>query len=93
MKKADTVTREAAEKDGGKVKGTVISDEDVLAMVCDVGFVKGFMEILYGCLASPAGEDEITGDLLYLIGEARNRLSKTMEVLERAEEEEAAITA
>lgn len=49
----------------------------------NIGFAKAFLEMLYGCYTG-IGQDELSGDILYLISDARNYLEKSLNKLEEA---------
>ncbi|MBP7765329.1 MAG: hypothetical protein KA113_09110 [Syntrophaceae bacterium] len=57
---------------------------DRCEMSRNIGFVKAFLEMLYGCY-SGIGQDELSDDVLYLISDARDYLEKTLNDLKEKE--------
>ncbi|HPQ45701.1 MAG TPA: hypothetical protein PKZ42_15900 [Syntrophales bacterium] len=64
-----------------------VYQENVIVDRCEfnrnIGFVKGFLELLYGCYAGNM-TDDLSGNLLYMIGDAEDYLKKSLDLLEGA---------
>jgi hypothetical protein len=57
---------------------------DRLDLSINIGAVKAFLELLYGNWTAMEA-DEMSGDFLYLISDARGHLEDALEVLAKAE--------
>ena len=64
-----------------KYQEIVIVDRFELSQ--NIGFVKGFLELLHGCYASNM-TDDLSGDVLYMISDAEGYLKKSLDLLEGA---------
>jgi hypothetical protein len=51
----------------------------------NIGFVKAFLELLYGCHAGKM-TDDLSEDLLYMISDAEGYLKKSLDLLSGARE-------